>query len=75
MKRLISAAAIASLLLTSAAFAQTDPAATPTPSAVAGSQCAAVTAEPTLPDAATATPQQIQAGNTAYQAWRQRRSK
>ncbi len=69
MKHVISAAALASVLLVGAAFAQTDPAPAAAATVAANSQCAALTAEPTLPDAATATPQQIQAGNTAYQTW------
>ena len=69
MKFLIGAAA--ALLVAGAAFAQdtTQPAPAATPTVAANSQCAAVGPEPTLPDAATATPQTIQAGNAAYQAW------
>lgn len=60
--------ALAALSLAGAAFAQTDPAPA-APTVAANSQCAAVGPEPTLPEAATATSETIQAGNTAYQTW------
>ncbi|MDX2274685.1 MAG: hypothetical protein NW206_04470 [Hyphomonadaceae bacterium] len=65
--RILIGAALA-LAFASTAFAQTGeaPAA---PTVAANSQCAAVGPEPTLPEAATATAETIQAGNAAYQAW------
>lgn len=62
--------ALAALSIASAAFAQTEQAPAPAAPAVAsGTQCPAVGPEPTLPDAATATAQSIQAANTAYSTW------
>lgn len=69
MKFVLGAAA-AVMLMAGVALAQTE---TPAPAAPAGppavSSCAAVPAEPTVPDGATATNEQVNAFNTAYQAW------
>ena len=65
MKLLIGAAA-AALLLTGTAMAQTA-----TPTTLPASSCGAAPTVPTLPDGATATNAQIEAGNNAYNTWAQ----
>lgn len=61
--KLLFAAAAAAILIAAPAMAQT------TPAPAAGSACAAIAAPPTLPDGATATHEQMETGNTAFQAW------
>lgn len=72
MKFLIGAA-VASVLLMGAAMAQTTTPATPaTPAApvvVPPSACPALDQPPAVPDAATATRNQMREADTAYQTW------
>jgi hypothetical protein len=71
--KVIVGAALSAFLLAGTALAQ--PAETPAtpPAAPAGppaqSACAAVAPPPTLPDGASATAQQMTAGNEAFNAW------
>lgn len=68
--RLVLGAAIAVIMMTGAALAQTEGAATTPPPAVqATSQCAPTPAAPTPPDGATASRDDINAFNTAYQTY------
>lgn len=73
MKVLIGAAAAALLMTVSAAAQTTTPApTTPTvtaPVEVPPSRCPALTPAPTLPDGATATTADMEAGNVTYQTW------
>lgn len=67
MKALIGAVAVAAMFATSA-MAQT---ATPVPqqAAASGSRCPELAPEPTFPDGATATTEQVAAGEALYQSW------
>lgn len=70
MKVLIGAA-VAAVFLSAAAAAQTTPTAeTTAATTVAPSSCPAAPEAPTLPDGATATIGEMQAGATVYEAWR-----
>ena len=66
--RLVLGAAAALMMLAGVALAQTETPA-PAPAVTAASQCAALTPAPTPPDGATASIDDINAFNTAYQAW------
>jgi hypothetical protein len=66
MRVLFGAAAMA-MLISSSAMAQTEGAAPAAP--VPPSECAALPTAPTLPDGAQGTREQMDAGNTAYNAW------
>jgi hypothetical protein len=60
--KLVLGAAVAALLFASPAFAQSE-------GAPATSTCGAVAPAPALPDGATATYEQMETGNTSYDAW------
>jgi hypothetical protein len=62
--RILLGAAVCALLLAAPAAAQTTPAAP-----VAPSPCGELPTLPTLPDGATATREQMEAGNAAFLAW------
>ena len=66
--KLVLGAAIAALLIATPAMAQTDPAAT---AAANATSCGAIEPPPTLPDAATANREAMDAGNTAFNTWGQ----
>lgn len=73
--KLITGAAAAALVLASTALAQTPQTPpTPAPAAVAlTANCSGFAPAPTLPDGATASRDEIAAGNTAYDTWGQAR--
>lgn len=59
--KLLLGAAFAALFIATPAMAQTPPA--------SGSACAAIAPAPELPDGATATHEQMETANAAFQAW------
>jgi hypothetical protein len=61
--KILLGAAVAAFLTATPAMAQT------TPAPASGSSCAAIAASPTLPDGATATHEQMELANTAFQTW------
>lgn len=62
--KVLSGVAVAALLFATPAFAQTTPA---TPAAA--TECGAFPSAPSTPDGATASPDAMNAANTAYAAW------
>ena len=67
--KVVIGAAMAALLLTGAAFAQTETVQPPPLQVAANSQCGELDSEPTLPDGASADNRAFMAGDVAYQTW------
>ncbi len=63
--KVVIGAAIAAMLLAGAAFAQTEAA----PPVAADSQCGVLSPEPPLPDGASTSNRDFNAGDAAYQNW------